>query len=225
MSDQKIKTASGKVPLNLLPLRALKGVARVFGYGAKKYAKGNWYTADDGEIANRYAGGFLRHLADAQNPDGTFDFECLKALDAESGLPEIDHALCGLIMLRGLLAKHGALPWDPGEGKEPPSIAHPSRAAVEANEALSTALNMSKERIAQMVEEMRKFPCVAPDDPCDCRDCVRNETTAPLDDLFPGTLTGPIEMTLEPDTIHPPGDPPKTGCSCAECSWLGLGGK
>jgi hypothetical protein len=118
--DQKIKTAAGKVPLNLVPLSALKGAARVFGYGARKYAKGNWYTASDDEFGGRYAGGALRHLADAQRPDGTFDFASLASRDAESGLPEIDHMICGLIMLRGLMTKREILPADPGVGKDPP---------------------------------------------------------------------------------------------------------
>lgn len=117
--DQKIKTATGKVPLNLIPLSALKGAARVFGYGVRKYAPGNFHTADDSEIANRYVGGFLRHLADCQRPDGLFDWESVAALDKESGLPELDHAICGLIMLRALAVKHGALPADPGEGNDP----------------------------------------------------------------------------------------------------------
>lgn len=121
MSDQKIKAASGKCPLNLIPLSAVKGAARVFGYGAKKYAAGNYLTADDDEIGNRYVGGFLRHISDAQRPDGLYDLASLAALDAESGLPEIDHALCGLMMLRALLIKRGALPADPGEGHEPPA--------------------------------------------------------------------------------------------------------
>lgn len=118
--DQKIKTAAMKIPLNLIPLRALKGVARVFGYGAKKYAKGNWYSASDDEFGDRYAGGALRHLSDAQNLDGTFNFESLARLDVESGLPEIDHMLCGLIMLRGLMIKRGILAEDPGAGNDPP---------------------------------------------------------------------------------------------------------
>jgi len=118
MSDQKIKTAADKVPLDLVPMRALKGVARVFGYGARKYARWNWYAADDREIGNRYVGGLLRHLADAQQPSGEFDFASLAARDPESGLPHIDHAICGLIMLRGQLVKAKVLPEDPGLGND-----------------------------------------------------------------------------------------------------------
>lgn len=117
--DQKIATAAHKVPLDLLPLHALQGVARVFGYGAKKYARWNWYAADDADIGNRYVGGLLRHLCAIQNPSGEFDFASLAARDEESGLPHIDHAICGLIMLRGQLAKAGVLPEDPGCGNEP----------------------------------------------------------------------------------------------------------
>jgi hypothetical protein len=161
VGDQKIKAAGTKVPLNLLPLRVLKGVARVFGYGAKKYAKGNWYTASDDEFADRYVGGALRHLSDAQNPDGTFDFASLAALDKESGLPEIDHLLCGLIMLRGLATKRGILPEDPGVGNDPPvPEARPLRAWEKAVRAkLETAFV-----------------------PCECRECeaIRTQTTCDL---------------------------------------------
>jgi hypothetical protein len=114
VSDQKIKTASGKVPLNLIPLRSLQGVARVFEYGAHKYAKGNWYAASDDEFTERYVGGVLRHMQGAQNDDGTFDMVSLVRADLESGQPEIDHMIAGLIMLRGLLVKRGVLAADPG---------------------------------------------------------------------------------------------------------------
>lgn len=143
MSDQKIKSAAGKVPLDLIPLRTLKGAARVFEYGAKKYARGNWYSATDDEFTHRYVGGALRHLSDAQNPDGTFDFESMCARDLESGLPEIDHLLCGLMMLRGLLTKRNVLPADPGVGLPPPNLHND----------------------------------------CDCRECLRMQTTCDLKQL------------------------------------------
>lgn len=113
MSDQKIDTSANKVPLDLVPMRALVGTARVFGYGAQKYAPGNFYTADDDSIVQRYVGGVLRHLSRLQRDDGLYDMASVAALDVESGLPEIDHAICGLIMLRALAIKHGALPVDP----------------------------------------------------------------------------------------------------------------
>lgn len=117
MSDQKIKTAAGKVPLNLIPLRACKGASRVFQHGGVKYALGNFLTAEDTDVANRYVGAFFRHVADTQGLDGLFDVNAMGKLDDESGLPEIDHALCGLIMLRAILTKRGILPEDPGVSK------------------------------------------------------------------------------------------------------------
>lgn len=118
--DQKVKTAAGKVPMSMIPLYALQGCARVFGYGAKKYAPGNWYNADDEEAIARYAGAFIRHVMECQRPDGLWDLEAFMHLDEESGLPAIDHALCGLIMIRAIAVKRGMLA-DPGPGKEPPT--------------------------------------------------------------------------------------------------------
>jgi hypothetical protein len=118
VKDFKVATASKKVPLDMLPLRALAGAARVFQFGGKKYAPGNFLNAspEDGFVA-RYAGGALRHLKECQSLDGTYDFKKLVgALDIESGLPEIDHMICGLIMLRAIAIKHG-MAEDPGEGK------------------------------------------------------------------------------------------------------------
>jgi len=120
--DSKIAAAAAKIPLELIPLQALRGAARVFGYGKKKHGHGNFLLAhvDDGAI-DRYTGGFLRHLSDCQQLDGKFTAESLAHLDAESGLPEIDHAICGLVMLRAIAIKCGVLPADPGLGNEPPS--------------------------------------------------------------------------------------------------------
>lgn len=120
MADAKIKAASGKCPLDLVPLKSLKGAARVFEYGDRKYVKGNWWEATDHEYVHRYVGAALRHLSSLQHASGTYDHSFCNVLDEESGLPEIDHIICGLLMLRGLLTKHGVLPEDPGLGKEPP---------------------------------------------------------------------------------------------------------
>lgn len=117
MSDEKIKTAATKVPLEMVPLHALKGAARVFQHGAHKYAPGNFLQATiaDGAVA-RYSGAMLRHLSDMQDPDGRW-LENFNSLDAESGLPEIDHMLAGLIMARAIMVKEGKLPADPGISK------------------------------------------------------------------------------------------------------------
>lgn len=182
MGDQKIKTAAGKIPMNLIPLRVLKGVARVFGYGAKKYAKGNWYTATDDDFTGRYPGGGLRHLADAQNLDGTFDFASLAKLDDESGLPEIDHLLCGLIMLRGLLIKRGILPEDPGVGFEPlkaPTVDPTAKVTWPPMSPAQSAIPLHL-RSTGGVEDREVSDHVLSE--CDCRDCdsFRMSTTCDL---------------------------------------------
>jgi hypothetical protein len=113
-TDLKIKTSEEKPPLGTVPLEALIGASRVFQYGGQKYAPGNFLRATlaDGAGA-RYVSAALRHLSTMQNSDGTFSAESLAARDTESGLPHIDHVICGLLMLRSILAKDGALPVDP----------------------------------------------------------------------------------------------------------------
>lgn len=114
--DSKIATARDKAPLQFVPLRWLIGLARVFQYGAiKKHGRENYYASeDDPESCERYIGGLLRHLSDMQTPGGSYTPESCVALDAESGLPHIDHAMAGLVMLRARLCKAGAMPADPG---------------------------------------------------------------------------------------------------------------
>lgn len=113
--DLKIKTAAGKPDLALIPLTALYGIARVFGYGAKKYERDNWKLAKDADAPRRYLSAILRHAAGMQhNP---------LAVDDESGLPHVYHLGCSVVMLIGLLHLHHGAPFDPGEGKEPPVAA------------------------------------------------------------------------------------------------------
>lgn len=120
-TDYKVKTAAKKAPLAMVPAAALTGAARVYQYGAKKYAAGNFYNAnlDDG-AGSRYVGAALRHLSEMQHPNGLHTPESLASRDDESGLPHIDHAICSLLMLRSIMTKNNALPTDPGEGNEPP---------------------------------------------------------------------------------------------------------
>ncbi len=120
MSDGKVKMAKAKPKFAMIPLSALTGLARVFAYGGKKYAPGNFLQAkfEDG-APERYLSAVFRHWSRMQEATGLFTRKSLAALDDESGLPHIDHAICGLIMLRQILVKDLILPEDPGEGKEP----------------------------------------------------------------------------------------------------------
>lgn len=124
MSDEKIKTAAKKAPLALVPTQSLVGASRVFHFGSIKYQKGNFWNADLSDGAGeRYVGAALRHLSEMQLPNGLHTPESLAARDEESGLPHIDHILCGLMMLRSIMVKCGALPADPGVGLEPTTVA------------------------------------------------------------------------------------------------------
>lgn len=122
--DGKIAQADKKPALDMIPLRALMGASRVLRYGAKKYGhQGNFIkaTVEDG-AGGRYLGAAMRHQSACQNLDGTYTAESLAARDEESGLPHLDHLICGLLMLRSILVKGGVLPEDPGEGNPPPVV-------------------------------------------------------------------------------------------------------
>lgn len=120
-TDQKVKTAASKPKLAMIPQRAIQGLARVFAYGAKKYAPGNFYSAymTDG-AGERYISAAFRHLGAMQCGDGLHTRESVSRLDEESGLPHVDHAIASLVMLRSIMTKSCYLPADPGDGKEPP---------------------------------------------------------------------------------------------------------
>ncbi len=120
MVDGKIAQAAAKPCLGMIPFSALQGVARVFAYGARKYKPGNFLTATlrDG-AGERYVSAALRHLLEMQAPNGLHTPESLGAVDSESALPHIDHAICGLIMLRAIMVKCGALDADPAAWIQP----------------------------------------------------------------------------------------------------------
>ncbi len=82
------KHDEGKPPMSLIPHECLEGIARVLGFGAKKYDVHNWRK---GMNWSRVISAAERHLG--QFKDG-------QDLDPESHLPHIDHALCCLIFLR-----------------------------------------------------------------------------------------------------------------------------
>lgn len=68
--------------------KALDKVARVMQYGANKYSRKNWSKVDDKE---RYVSASYRHLMQGYQQE--------EAIDKESGLPHLAHAICSLLFL------------------------------------------------------------------------------------------------------------------------------
>lgn len=98
MEDKKVeeglKFDSEKVDYNLVPPRALEGIAGVFTYGAKKYAPNNWKLVVPPE---RYLSAAFRHIEAIRMGEDIDNIET-----GGSGLLHIDHAITSLIMLREL---------------------------------------------------------------------------------------------------------------------------
>lgn len=76
-----------KPPTHLLPPRALLEVARVLGYGARKYAPGNWKKVEGPE---RYISAAQRHIL--AYVDG-------ERFDVESGRHHLAMAACSLLFV------------------------------------------------------------------------------------------------------------------------------
>lgn len=118
--DLKSGRGDKKPPLQWVPLWALTGMARVFAYGARKYAPGNWQkaAADGARALEDYMSAFMRHWGAIQEADsgGVAKWD---SIDEESGLPHLDHAICSLVMLRGIAILSKILPRDPGRGNDP----------------------------------------------------------------------------------------------------------
>jgi len=87
MKKEGVKFDGDKVRMELLPFDALEGVAKVLTFGAKKYDDRNWELGMDHE---RLLGATLRHQSAILQGE---------LIDPESGLPHIDHAICGLMMV------------------------------------------------------------------------------------------------------------------------------
>ena len=90
MSEGK-KFDGGKPQWHLLPFESLEGAVKVMEFGSVKYGKFNWMNVENGEV--RYFDALIRHIVALRSGE---------ELDAESGLPHIDHALCNLIFLKVL---------------------------------------------------------------------------------------------------------------------------
>lgn len=76
-----------KLALNLIPPLFIQMIALVLGFGAHKYAPGNWLK---GMSWSTVLEGVKRHI---------MAFEMGEEIDKESGLPHLAHAACGIMFL------------------------------------------------------------------------------------------------------------------------------
>jgi hypothetical protein len=85
-----MKYDKDKADISLIPTTALRGVAKVFEYGAKKYAPFNW--VDDGPNTEwrRTYSSMQRHLHSWLERED---------IDPESGLDHLSHACTQLLIL------------------------------------------------------------------------------------------------------------------------------
>lgn len=94
MNNQDIKADAGKPQLTLVPRQIIFDIAKVRGYGLKKYGeKESWKKVE----IERYRDASFRHfMAYLDNPNG---------VDAESGLPHLSHLACNIAFLCELEAR------------------------------------------------------------------------------------------------------------------------
>ena len=85
-----LKYDNDKPRMDLLDFDALEGLAKVLTFGAKKYDEHNWRN---GISYSRLTAAMLRHLAALQRGED---------IDAESGLPHIDHLGCCWMFLSNM---------------------------------------------------------------------------------------------------------------------------
>jgi len=86
-NDKGLKYDEGKPPIDLVPSQAIIAIAKVLGFGAKKYSAHNWRK---GIVFSRLLSAAMRHL---------LAYNAGESLDPESGLNHIAHAACCLSFL------------------------------------------------------------------------------------------------------------------------------
>ncbi len=91
-----VKHDSGKLRLDLIPTEAIRGLGEVFTFGAVKYGDRNWELGLD---PDRVYAALERHLLAWREGE---------AIDPESGLPHLAHALTNAAMLHTLEWRKGA---------------------------------------------------------------------------------------------------------------------
>jgi hypothetical protein len=89
-----MKYDNEKPKLQLIPPHALNEAAKVFGFGAEKYAENNWRKDIDMYGWTRHYGSIQRHLN---------AWLACEDIDPDSGLPHIAHALTQLMILNQVI--------------------------------------------------------------------------------------------------------------------------
>lgn len=87
MSNNALKFDSEKPDLTMVPPELVEAVAKVMGYGAKKYGRGNYLN---GMEHHRVLAAAMRHIN---------QFLRGQEFDSESGLPHLHHAVTNLAFL------------------------------------------------------------------------------------------------------------------------------
>jgi hypothetical protein len=82
------KFDTGKLRYSLVPPTAVKALAEVLTFGAKKYAPNSWQLVDRAQ--ERYLDALMRHLEAYRSGE---------LIDPESGLPHLSHLLCNASFL------------------------------------------------------------------------------------------------------------------------------
>ena len=83
-----VKYDGQKPRWDLLPLKVVEEVVKVLTFGSKKYADDNWQIVPGGR--KRYFAACMRHLAAWQGGE---------AVDSETGVSHLAHAVCCLIFV------------------------------------------------------------------------------------------------------------------------------
>jgi len=81
--EEGVKSDSGKLRYDLVPVEALAEVVKVLTFGAQKYADDNWKIVSDAE--KRYTAASMRHGE---------QYRAGEVKDVESGLNHLAHRIC-----------------------------------------------------------------------------------------------------------------------------------
>jgi len=107
MSETFRKFDNNKPDMSLCPPLLMEMYARVSGMGAAKYGRNNWMNMEVKDACRIYSA-CLRHLNGYTDEEGhSRGFRNGEALDKESGLSNLDHALWQLVALKFLVNKFG----------------------------------------------------------------------------------------------------------------------